>query len=936
MTTYTCVFVLTVTIIGIQCCSGITINDIPYSISPDGQLSTLGTRDRRSFGIGRHPNDSSIWPMLSKNLTNAFWNYEEFYAKAIHSDLEYINHVVAIDANRFVYVSISDEDECEIGVVKIIWRINDSAILKKLNSRKLFVQTINTLLAYDIQLGSNIYFTSTSDFVVYNFKTFRIRMIDWADTTNMSIIEEPTSLLIIDRTHLLIGSEISLDYDDFDDGDTYCAIALAQIDFSLSPLDMFIISYKMIFLPDTNHLAEFFLHISLAINNHGDLLIGLPAFQSVVLAYLNLNDWQLTLHNRSFPIKDAWIDFGYSVAWLPDQRQFAVNAYNASEESLSHSLIFFYNFDDEELWVRNVFPNSQQLTSESSAWLYFHNFILLHGTYFGIITSATKRNLVFLILLSASSGTLMFDFDSLNYDTYPYLFGTVQPCLPGTYKIDNTSLGPCIPCPAGTKAPTYGSIQCETCSNTLNCPLGSIDDQFKYPRMTQIAIYPESSDSTSFDDIILSNIFTFDCLLISPVFWMFITIGIVTFFLIMIRFLSLLPCMLNYHLKVLRAFKYVDLVGRGHLWIGGLVSCGIFVLIVFATLFSFKYIHLYPIEQINYSSFVCNSQTNNVKFTSGLQLLALPKSDEERPIFELLGEQPLNLTLDLINTLIDCSHIDINQRNSEYVTDWHWFGCLKDEKNVTVTLVIPLSSHMISIIINISTPYTVGIVRVCLKGMNKTTADNRYLLRELLVCEVFSDTNHSMKPNVEFDITLTKVINRTDPFESGQLPTYSGLWIPLISSKGATTKLMWVPGKTDFRRNLYLSSSIIVRQTESLFYIQNTQKPIAHKFEIYFHNVLFIAVVLELFELIFLINKLVLFPIVRRLLNCVNRDRKQSEPNQTRTNFRKINSKRTELEPVKVGSIRSLISNHSMATVNNAEPNVEMKFTVIDIERTSQ
>lgn len=108
---------------------------------------------------------------------------------------------------------------------------------------------------------------------------------------------------------------------------------------------------------------------------------------------------------------------------------------------------------------------------------------------------------------------------------------------------------------------------------------------------------------------------------------------------------------LRYRLKIIRFLEHIDLIGEDRHWIGGIASSGIFVLVFFTGLFSIQYINQYPIEDINGdSSFSCDSQIINRRFTNGLQLLALPKSDEELPIFNLLDEQPFILKLDLINT----------------------------------------------------------------------------------------------------------------------------------------------------------------------------------------------------------------------------------------------------------------------------------------------
>jgi hypothetical protein len=330
------------------------------------------------------------------------------------------------------------------------------------------------------------------------------------------------------------------------------------------------------------------------------------------------------------------------------------------------------------------------------------------------------------------------------------------------------------------------------------------------------------------------------------------------------------PRMTRYRLKILHSFKHIDLIGHGQLWIGGIVSCGICVFVIFAGLFSVNFIHLYPFEEIKRSSLICNPNLYNAKFTSGLQLLALPKSDEERPMFELLDEQPFILTIDLINTLINCTNINIVQRNGNYFGFIRSFQCSRDENNVTVSLTIPLVSHLTSTEIDLLEPNLVGSVRVCLKGNNKTTTNQRYQLRELLVCEIFSDANDTTSSRPEFDITLTKVINRTESLKNGDLPKYAGLWIPLITGKDVTTKLIYEPIFDDYQRYYYRSSKMIIRLMESQFYIQNKQEPIARKYEIFFHNILFLGVILELFGLAFLISKLLLLPFTRLILNRCN------------------------------------------------------------------
>lgn len=280
-------------------------------------MSILGSLSNSYFRIGRHPNDSTEWPLLLGYGApfNDLWSYQEVSPIDIDPDFSNINHVIVVDGDQFIYVSIIDEYTCEIGVVKITWHADDEITLEKLNFQELDVETEYTLLAYDIQLGFDVYFISKSHFVIYNFKTFSFRMIDWYDTTNMSIIEVPLCLIIIDQTHLLIISDIVGGVDDNGDDIFNTALALAEIDFNSRPLDMFIVSYEIILVPENNGLpAEAIDTMSMDINKYGDILIGLPGYHTVVFAYLNSSNWQLTLRNRKFAGNDTWGYFGYSVA----------------------------------------------------------------------------------------------------------------------------------------------------------------------------------------------------------------------------------------------------------------------------------------------------------------------------------------------------------------------------------------------------------------------------------------------------------------------------------------------------------------------------------------------------------------------------------------------------------------------------------------------
>ena len=98
-----------------------------------------------------------------------------------------------------------------------------------------------------------------------------------------------------------------------------------------------------------------------------------------------------------------------------------------------------------------------------------------------------------------------------------------QACTPGTEN-NQSSCGPCFICPPNTKNNGSFGVQCQTCSNSSFCPLGSTNDIVDESTTSydQACPYPESPEATRFDDILLNRVFSFGstahCLLISPLF----------------------------------------------------------------------------------------------------------------------------------------------------------------------------------------------------------------------------------------------------------------------------------------------------------------------------------------------------------------------------------------------------------------------------------
>lgn len=243
------------------------------------------------------------------------------------------------------------------------------------------------------------------------------------------------------------------------------------------------------------------------------------------------------------------------------------------------------------------------------------------------------------------------------------------PCPMGTYKnIRGTT--PCLICPSGTKSSINGSnqinptINCIACTTGSFCPLGSITDLniSLIPSISQAYAYPSSPTSTSFDDILMQNTFSLTsdpvrCLLISPFFWALITLVIAFVILIIMGCLYYSPSGMRHFDRLTCVFRHSDLIGNGELWFGGLVSFAIVVLIIYGFWFGTIFATKYPIETSTDSEFSCDKSLRNAQFSSLLQLLATIRSEEEKPMFDMLDQQKFTMNITFIQTGFTCPNV---------------------------------------------------------------------------------------------------------------------------------------------------------------------------------------------------------------------------------------------------------------------------------------
>jgi hypothetical protein len=269
-------------------------------------------------------------------------------------------------------------------------------------------------------------------------------------------------------------------------------------------------------------------------------------------------------------------------------------------------------------------------------------------------------------------------------------------------------------------------------------------------------------------------------------------------------------------------------------------------------------------------SLACDQQIRNAKFSTSLQLLALPKFDDEQRMFDLLDQQQVTLHLDLIGTLYQCEHLT-NLLQNNIVSSQADINCSARTETV-LSFAVQLYSHTVSVQFNLSQnnwANTVGAVRLGITG--PSLVDSTYTVQSLGFYQLFFVSNATIGQLPQFHIQLVKIINETKSLSSGdERSTYSGLFIPSLfesqpSSSLSDESLFTQSG--NYLRYLQTYTLITVDIDELSSYVKNTQEPIARQAEIIFHNLLFTIVCLEIFGLIFLLFKLLIIPLYRMTIH---------------------------------------------------------------------
>ena len=605
--------------------------------------------------------------------------------------------------------------------------------------------------------------------------------------------------------------------------------------------------------------------LSVAVRQDGAVLLGLQLYNSVFL--FTVQGGRLLLQGSKSMGARA-VGFGKTVSFTnTGAAQLLYNAYSADYSTVTAaSTVQLYDvpaastlnassWSDAYPLPQYLYPNPTQPLAS----------VLTSSTF----TAALSTPSTLLVLDPAGSLLFVQPAPPGYYQPTVSGFDPQLPCPAGTYNND-TSYQACELCPAGSyRSGDMSGARCVLCAADAFCPLGSVGavNASMLEGVSQSFVYPSSPESTLFDDVIFQNIFFLHggahCVSVSPVFWGLIVLAVLL--LVLGCMFRLRYCVNDAKSRKIRRltkfiFKRTDLVKEGEHWIGGLMSLVLLVFVVTGVWFAAEFIAQYPIESAPNPGFACQT-TYNAKFSSSMQSVALPADEVAGPMYALLGAQQLALVVDVLNTNISCD--DASAAIVTSVTTALPFSCASSAA-ATITLTTRLPQLSSTVQFTLKGPQLIGGLRLSFQANGSDSADdasgNEYALRPLLSSQSLSVAKETLQKSVQLPVSLTRVINTTDPLSSGGSVSVSGLWLPVFP---AASDAMFMSTQA------YLASAaspftLTVATSETPFWVYNQQTPISRSAEAAFKTLLYIIMLLEVFGLAFL-----LFKLMKPLIVCI-------------------------------------------------------------------
>jgi hypothetical protein len=231
----------------------------------------------------------------------------------------------------------------------------------------------------------------------------------------------------------------------------------------------------------------------------------------------------------------------------------------------------------------------------------------------------------------------------------------------------------------------------------------------------------------------------------------------------------------------------------------------------------------------------------------------------------MFNNQPLTMTIDLVNTRAVCSSITVQQNRPSVKYLPIQQNCTTDSvNNATLSATFSVPPHPTTIQMNITGAYFIGGIRLCLRGPQLVQEVNT--LHQLDACQFYFTENQTIGHDVTIPIILIKMINETKPLQVDGDTFYDGRWIPTWNTASGLSDQLIYEQDGEYLRYASYQSFLTIILTEQPFFLQNTQQPIIRTAELIFHTLLFTSLVIELFGFAFLIIKIFILPFLIPIL----------------------------------------------------------------------
>ena len=170
--------------------------------------------------------------------------------------------------------------------------------------------------------------------------------------------------------------------------------------------------------------------------------------------------------------------------------------------------------------------------------------------------------------------------------------------------------------------------------------------------------------------------------------------------------------------------------------------------------FGISYLNQYPAEKVGPSTFACDETLRNAKFQSNLQSRAVPVSDEEQPIFDLLDNQNFTMNVDFLNTAMQCTAVSILEVIESSTSTLAFSSCANVSGILSIS--VPLPQHDVTVRFVLADVQLIGGVRMGLSSVGQE--GDIYTVQELNFRQVFySVSGRTLAQKVTVQVAITKV-----------------------------------------------------------------------------------------------------------------------------------------------------------------------------------